>query len=65
MISVIHTDDGGVMMELTLSVSGVSQFASGIEAEIIGKPSKTFFLAALSDMGFSTDKVRILNETLN
>ncbi|KAK2172413.1 hypothetical protein NP493_965g01040 [Ridgeia piscesae] len=40
------------------------EFASGIEAEIIGKPSKTFFLAALSDMGFSTDKVVMIGDDI-
>lgn len=33
------------------------QYACDLEAEVIGKPSKSFFTAVLSDMGVTSDKV--------
>ena len=40
-----------------LMLTIILQFACDIEAEVVGKPSPTFFKTALDDMGIAADKV--------
>jgi len=37
------------------------QYACGVEAKVIGKPSKAFFLAALASMNVDPQNVRIVS----
>lgn len=36
----------------------ILQFAADVKAEIVGKPSETFFSSVLEDMGVSPENVR-------
>lgn len=47
---VSHMADGPLIFIL--------QFAADVKAEIVGKPSETFFSSVLEDMGVSPENVR-------
>ncbi|XP_041066306.1 phospholysine phosphohistidine inorganic pyrophosphate phosphatase isoform X1 [Carcharodon carcharias] len=40
------------------------EFACDIEAEVVGKPAKMFFLSALSDMGLEPDRVIMIGDDI-
>lgn len=43
-----------------LYVSSFFQYACDVQAEVVGKPAKTFFESALAEMGVSPQQVRFL-----
>lgn len=66
---IVQTMTPSVLILLWLDISLVShmadgplisilQFAADVKAEIVGKPSETFFSSVLEDMGVSPENVR-------
>lgn len=56
--SVLCTDTSLVSHMADGPLIFILQFAADVKAEIVGKPSETFFSSVLEDMGVSPENVR-------
>ncbi|MGZ8258523.1 MAG: TIGR01458 family HAD-type hydrolase [Methylotenera sp.] len=54
----------GLQMDIGGFIDGL-EYASGVKAMIIGKPSPDFFKIALDDMGFNPDEVAIIGDDID
>lgn len=60
---IVQTTTPSVLILLWLAIwlmglISILQFAADVKAEIVGKPSETFFSSVLEDMGVSPENVR-------
>jgi hypothetical protein len=49
-------DEGGLVLDVGSYCKGL-EYATGVKARIIGKPSKDYFLTAVKDLGLQPDEV--------
>ncbi len=57
-------DEGGLSLSAGPFVAGL-EYASGVRAHLVGKPSKEFFGAALSSLGCSSSEVLMVGDDIN
>jgi len=55
--------EDGLILDIGGFVAGL-EYASGVSATVIGKPSPTFFQSAVADMGLQPDRVAMVGDDI-
>ncbi|XP_071453645.1 phospholysine phosphohistidine inorganic pyrophosphate phosphatase-like [Hetaerina americana] len=58
-----YKEEDGLCMDVG-GFTAALEYASGVQAEVVGKPAKTFFATALNDMGLDVSEVLMVGDDI-
>uniref|UniRef100_A0A023F9B8 Phospholysine phosphohistidine inorganic pyrophosphate phosphatase n=1 Tax=Triatoma infestans TaxID=30076 RepID=A0A023F9B8_TRIIF len=62
-INKYYLDDDGLSMDVGAYCKGI-EYATGVKARIVGKPSKEYFLRAVNKLGFKPEEVVMIGDDI-